>query len=140
MREDIKDAVFQKRSADTLLHMDQVSQETPDGYLSARGCGRRKFLQASSFMGVLAAVDPWFARLANAQDQDAPPRPQPGGNQHDGHSRACARPREGICPAVRTRVRLSVRKSIRSNSIARWLFEASRRSVGRLRNAERETF
>ena len=73
IREDIKDAVFQKRTADTLLHMDKVSQELLDGYLSARGRGRRKFLQASSFMGVLAAVEPWFARLAHAQDQGARP-------------------------------------------------------------------
>ena len=45
-------------------------------------------------------------------------------------------PARGHLPAVRTRVRLSVRKSIRSNSIGRWLSEASTRSVGRLRNAK----
>jgi len=44
-------------ASDTLLHLDQVDQETLDGYLSARGHWRRKFLQASSFMGALAAVE-----------------------------------------------------------------------------------
>ena len=46
IREDIKDAAFQKRSADTLRHMDEVSQETLDVYLSARGRERRTFLKA----------------------------------------------------------------------------------------------
>ena len=58
IREDIKDAAFDDRACDTLLHMDEVDQETLDGYLSARGHWRRKFLQASSFMGALAAVEP----------------------------------------------------------------------------------
>jgi acetamidase/formamidase len=96
LREDIKDAVFQKRTADTLLHMDEVSQETLDGYLSARGRGRRKFLQASSFMGVLAAVEPWFARLARAEDQSVLPRSQPdGGRVH-------------VVPSTKETVRLGV--------------------------------
>jgi acetamidase/formamidase len=47
--------------------MDAVDQESFDGYLSARGRWRRKFLQASGFMGALAAVEPWFGRLAQAQ-------------------------------------------------------------------------
>jgi len=67
IREDIKDAAFGNRASDKLLHMDEVDQETLDGYLSTRGHWRRKFLQASSFMGALAAVEPWFARLAQAQ-------------------------------------------------------------------------
>ena len=96
IREDIKDAAFQKRTVDTLLHMDEISQETLDGYLSARGRGRRKFLQASSFMGVLAAVEPWFARLARAQDQGAPSTPQPdGGRVH-------------VVPSTKETVRLGV--------------------------------
>ena len=37
IREDIKDAAFDNRASDTLLQMDQVDQETLDGYLSARG-------------------------------------------------------------------------------------------------------
>jgi acetamidase/formamidase len=67
IREDIKDAVYDKRASDRLLHMDAVDQQTFDGYLSARGRWRRKFLQASGFMGALAAVEPWFGRLAQAQ-------------------------------------------------------------------------
>ena len=68
IREDIKEGAFDDRASDTLLHMDEVDQETLDGYLSTRGHWRRKFLQASSFMGALAAVEPWFARLARAQE------------------------------------------------------------------------
>jgi acetamidase/formamidase len=75
IREDIKDAAFDKRASDRLLHMDEVNQETFDGYLSERGRWRRKFLQASSFMGALAAVEPWFAKLARAQGGDAGSRP-----------------------------------------------------------------
>jgi hypothetical protein len=56
VREDIKDAAFDKRVSDRLLHMDEVDQETFDSYLSVRGRNRRKFLLASSFMGALAAV------------------------------------------------------------------------------------
>jgi acetamidase/formamidase len=74
IREDIKDAAFDRR-ADALLHMDEVEQETLDGYLSTRGRLRRKFLQASTFMGALAAVEPWFARLAQAAP--ATPKRQP---------------------------------------------------------------
>jgi acetamidase/formamidase len=70
IREDIKDAAFDRRAADTLLHMDEVDQETFDGYLSARGRWRRKFLLASSFMGALAAVEPWFAKLARAEGSE----------------------------------------------------------------------
>jgi acetamidase/formamidase len=67
IRENIKDAAFNDRASDRLLHMDEVDQETLDGYLSERGRWRRRFLQASSFMGALAAVEPWFARLARAE-------------------------------------------------------------------------
>src|SRR5436190_18410722 len=72
IREDIKDAAFDKRASDRLLHMDEVDQETFDGYLSARGRWRRKFLQASGFMGALAAIEPWFGRLARAQGGATP--------------------------------------------------------------------
>src|ERR1700726_2197091 len=65
-REDIKEGAFDNRASDRLLHMDEVDQANLDNYLSARGRWRRKFLQASSFMGTLAAVAPWFARLARA--------------------------------------------------------------------------
>jgi hypothetical protein len=67
IREDIKDAAFDNRASDRLLHMDHVDQGTFGGYLSARGRWRRKFLQASSFLGVLAAVEPWFTSFAQAQ-------------------------------------------------------------------------
>ena len=56
IREDIKDAAFDNRASDRLLHTDHVDQGIFASYLSARGRWRRKFLQASSFMGVLAAV------------------------------------------------------------------------------------
>ena len=79
LREDIKDAAFDDRARDTLLRMDEVDQETLDGYLSARGHWRRKFLQASSFMGALAAVEPWFVRLARAQEAGAAPKRQSDG-------------------------------------------------------------
>jgi acetamidase/formamidase len=64
IREDIKDGAFNKRRADRLLHMDEVEQERVDGFLSARGRARRQLLRASSFMSALAAVGPWFGRLA----------------------------------------------------------------------------
>jgi acetamidase/formamidase len=76
IREDIKDAAFDKRASDALCHMDEVDQESLDGYLSARGRWRRRFLQASSFMAVLSAVEPWFARLARAQESGAAPKPR----------------------------------------------------------------
>jgi acetamidase/formamidase len=97
IREDIKDAAFDDRASDALLHMDEVDQETLDGYLSARGHWRRKFLQASSFMGALAAVEPWFARLARAQESGAIPKPQShgGGRAH-------------VVPSTKETVRLGV--------------------------------
>jgi len=79
VREDIKDAAFDRRASDALLHMDEVDQETLDGYLSTRGHWRRKFLQASTFMGALAAVEPWFAKLARAQAAPAAPKRQAAG-------------------------------------------------------------
>jgi acetamidase/formamidase len=83
IREDIKEGAFDDRASDTLL-MDEVDQETLDGYLSTRGHWRRKFLQASSFMGALAAVEPWFARLARAQESGAAAKRQSdhGGRVH----------------------------------------------------------
>jgi acetamidase/formamidase len=67
IREDIKDLAFTRRSSDRLLHMDEMNQENLDGYLSARGRSRRSLLRASSFMGALAAVKPWFTNLSWAQ-------------------------------------------------------------------------
>jgi acetamidase/formamidase len=51
--------------------MDEMNQENLDGYLSARGRSRRSLLRASSFMGALAAVGPWFTNLAWAQPAQA---------------------------------------------------------------------
>ena len=67
-REDIKDAVFTKRAADRLLHMDEFNQEQLDGFVTARGLSRRSMLRASSFMSLLAATGPWFTKLAHAAD------------------------------------------------------------------------
>ena len=68
LREDIKEAAFNKRSADRLLHMDQVEQERLDAYLTARGRARRDLVRASGFMGLLAAIEPWFGNLAHATE------------------------------------------------------------------------
>jgi acetamidase/formamidase len=71
LREDIKDAAYTPRAADRLLHMDEISQERLDGYLDARGRSRRKLLRASTFMGALAAVGPWFSELAFGKPANA---------------------------------------------------------------------
>jgi acetamidase/formamidase len=68
LREDIKDAAFTKRAADRLLHMGEMNQERLDGFLTARGRSRRRLLRASSFMGALAGIGPWFNKLAHAAD------------------------------------------------------------------------
>ncbi len=68
LREDIKDGAFTKRSADRLLHMEEMNQSQLDGYLTARGRSRRRLLRASSFMGALAGIGPWFTKLARAAD------------------------------------------------------------------------
>src|SRR5262249_56026012 len=66
LREDIKDAALSERVNDRLQHMDEMDQQTLDGYLTTRGRSRRALLRASSFMGALAAVGPWFGKLAFA--------------------------------------------------------------------------
>jgi acetamidase/formamidase len=70
LREDIKDAAFTNRASDRLLHTDEINQEAFDGYLTVRGRSRRSLLRASSFMGALAAVGPWFTKLAYAAEPD----------------------------------------------------------------------
>ncbi len=67
-REDIAEAAFSRKAADRLLHKDEVDQENFDAYLTLRGRSRRSLLRASGFMGVLAAVGPWFTKLAGASD------------------------------------------------------------------------
>jgi acetamidase/formamidase len=71
LREDITAAASSKRATDRLLHMDEVDQENLDGYLTVRGRSRRTLLRASSFLGVLAVVGPWFSKLASAAQKDA---------------------------------------------------------------------
>src|SRR3984893_12330236 len=81
IREDIKDAAFDKPAADRLVHMDEMDQERVDGFLTARGRGRRQLLRASSFMGALAAIGPWFGKLAHAAEgTNAPPAGASSGN------------------------------------------------------------
>jgi acetamidase/formamidase len=73
IREDIAEGAFNRRQADRLLHMDEIEQERLDGFLNARGRARRQLLRASSFMGALAAVGPWFGGLARAAAGSDPP-------------------------------------------------------------------
>src|SRR5580704_489038 len=83
LREDIKDGALDKRAADRLLHMDEVEQERLDGFLTARGRRRRQLLRASSFMGALAAIGPWFGKLAHAAEGgNAAPAGASSGNGH----------------------------------------------------------
>jgi hypothetical protein len=49
-------------------HMDEINQAQFDGCLTARGRSRRRLLRASSFMGALAAIGPWFTKLAHAAE------------------------------------------------------------------------
>jgi acetamidase/formamidase len=58
--------------------MDEINQAQFDGCLTARGRSRRKLLRASSFMGALAAVGPWFTRLAYAADSRESSSPASG--------------------------------------------------------------
>jgi len=67
LREEIKDAAFTKRAADRLLHMDEMNQEHIDDCLTARGRSRRRLLGASTFMGALAGIGPWFNKLGFAK-------------------------------------------------------------------------
>jgi acetamidase/formamidase len=66
LRSDIQEAASTHRAMDRLLHMDAMDQERLDGYLTARGRSRRTLLRASSFMGALAAIGPWFSNLGLA--------------------------------------------------------------------------
>jgi len=97
-REDIKEGAFNNRASDRLLHMEEVDQANLDKYLSARGRWRRKFLQASSFMGALTAVGPWFAKLARADESGAASKP--ASSRADG--------RVHVVPSTKETVRLGV--------------------------------
>ncbi|HET9838035.1 MAG TPA: acetamidase/formamidase family protein [Candidatus Angelobacter sp.] len=70
LRSDIQEAASTRRSMDRLLHMDEMDQESLDGLLSLRGRSRRRLLRASTFMGALAAVGPWFQKLAFAEQEN----------------------------------------------------------------------
>ena len=84
VREDIKDAAVTRRAADRLLHLDEVDQEAFDGYLSARGQARRMLLRGSGFMGVLAAVGPWFGKLAYADQKPGSKPAEKHANKDEG--------------------------------------------------------
>ena len=87
-RDDLKDAAYTRRTADRLLHMDEVNQAQVDAYLTARGRSRRQMLRASGFLGTLAAVGPWFTKMANAANYPDPEKGiQKSGtkNQDEGH-------------------------------------------------------
>ena len=67
--------------------MDEMNQEQLDGYLTPRGHSRRRLLRASSFMGALAGIGPWFTKLARAADAlevgtAAPPKKDDEGRIH----------------------------------------------------------
>lgn len=68
LREDLKDVAYTRKTSDRLQHMGEIDQQSFDAYLTARGRSRRSLLRASSFMGALAAVGPWFSKLAFAAD------------------------------------------------------------------------
>ena len=94
LREDIKDAAFGNRTADRLLHMDEMDQERLDGFLTARGRMRRQLLRASSFMGALAAVGPRFAKLAHAAEGGNPT--SAGGSSGDGRTHVVESTKETV--------------------------------------------
>jgi acetamidase/formamidase len=80
LRSDIQEAAASRRAMDRLLHRDEMDRERLDRYLTARGRSRRSLMRASSFMGALAAIGPWFSKLALAE-QKAPqkkPAAKPG--------------------------------------------------------------
>ncbi|HEY6253951.1 MAG TPA: acetamidase/formamidase family protein [Candidatus Angelobacter sp.] len=83
VREDIKEATVTRRSADRLLHMDEIEQGTLDSYLTVRGRSRRKLLRASSFMGALAAVGPWFNKMTFSKVANAMTAAATDDKKHD---------------------------------------------------------
>jgi acetamidase/formamidase len=66
LRQDLAEQSYTARAADRLTHMDELDPATLDGHLTARGRSRRELLKSSAFMGMLAAIGPWFARPAFA--------------------------------------------------------------------------
>jgi acetamidase/formamidase len=83
LRQDLADRAFTPRAADRLLHMDELAQETLDRYVTLRGRLRRQLLRASGFLSVLA-VQPWFGKLALADDRNSSGAPgNPTGADRD---------------------------------------------------------
>jgi acetamidase/formamidase len=70
LRQDLAERSYTARAADRLTHMDEIDPATLDGHLTARGRSRRELLKSSAFMGMLAAVGPWFAKPAFASGGD----------------------------------------------------------------------
>jgi acetamidase/formamidase len=98
LREDIAAGALDKRATDRLQGSDALDPEPWDGYLTARGRRRRQLMRASGFMSALAAVGPWFDRLARAAggDSTAPlPNREPAGRLH-------------VVPSTKETVRLGV--------------------------------
>ena len=68
IREDIKDVAFNvSRLRSPPPHGRGRSGDFRRLSVELAGRWRRKFLQASGFMGALAVVEPWFAKLARAE-------------------------------------------------------------------------
>jgi acetamidase/formamidase len=98
VREEIREAACGAKPGDRLLHRKMLDQERLDGYLTARGRRRRQLLRASGVAGALAAVGPWFDRLAAAAGADDP---APGSDSK-------ATGRLHIVPSTKETVRLGV--------------------------------
>ena len=107
LREDLKDRVADRRAMDRLLHRGEIDQPSFDGYLTARGRGRRHLLRASGFLGTLAAVGPRFARLARAADTGGGGAPGAGGGGAPGAGKPPAG-RLHVVPSSDKTVRLGV--------------------------------
>jgi acetamidase/formamidase len=71
LRQDLTERIFTRQVADRLSHMDEVKPDILDHYLTLRGRLRRELVRASGFLSVLA-VQPWFSRLASANDGKDP--------------------------------------------------------------------
>jgi len=82
VRQDLAEWSYTARAADRLTHMDEIDRGTFDGYVTARGRSRRALLKSSPFMGMLAAIGPWFVRPAFVSDGGGPPARR--GAQADG--------------------------------------------------------
>lgn len=61
-----KQAVVTGPQEDRLLRMDEVSQETLDEFLTARGRERRSALKVGGILGAMAAAGPLFSGVARA--------------------------------------------------------------------------